>query len=115
MGRTSDASLRKRCVPGQTQFGKFVQAVGRRYSGTYPSGHQNDFVMIGETQPLGSDPGNGRTPMRPGMFRRQLFRPKPSCIAYALPSWIHSGRDSRAVRPGPVPPDTLTSRSVPYP
>jgi hypothetical protein len=121
-------------MPDPTQFGKFMRAVGKRYSGNYPggagnpgnlpamrlwsiwnepnwpgwlspqnvyspqlhqvlpyapilyrrlfyaarraldgTGHSGDFVMLGETQPLGSDPDNGRTPMRPGMFLRQLF------------------------------------------
>jgi hypothetical protein len=116
------------------QFGKFVQAVGTRYSGNYPggagkagnlprmaiwsiwnepnwptwlapqylyspqlgrtipyspiqyrrlfyaarkgldaSGHKTDFVMLGETQPLGSSSGNESTPMRPGQFLRELF------------------------------------------
>src|SRR5207302_2049191 len=37
------------------------------------SGHRNDLVMIGETQPLGSPPQNARTPMRPAQFIRELF------------------------------------------
>jgi hypothetical protein len=139
MGKTSDRVLKKAFMPDAAQFGKFVQALGRRYSGTYPNGalangqpkpgdlprmslwsiwnepnwptwlapqnvysqklhkllpyspilyrnlfysaraaldrtgHKTDFVMLGETQPLGSDPQNGRTPMRPGLFIRELF------------------------------------------
>jgi hypothetical protein len=134
MGRTRDATLKKSYLPDTAQFGKFVQAVGARYSGSYPngpgnagnlprvsswsiwnepnwpgwlapqnvysrrlratlpyapilyrrlfysaragldgSGHLNDPVMIGETQPLGSPPDNGRTPMRPAEFIRELF------------------------------------------
>jgi hypothetical protein len=37
------------------------------------TGHASDFVLAGETAPLGSPPQNGRTPMRPGQFIREFF------------------------------------------
>lgn len=38
MGRTGDKKLARAYRPDPTQFREFVQALGRRYSGTYPSG-----------------------------------------------------------------------------
>ena len=37
------------------------------------TGHKSDIVLAGETAPLGSPPQNGRTPMRPAQFIRELF------------------------------------------
>ena len=37
------------------------------------TGHHSDTVLAGETAPLGSPPQNGRTPMRPALFIRELF------------------------------------------
>jgi hypothetical protein len=140
MGKTPNKAIAKAFMPDPTQFGKFVQAVGTRYSGNYPngvgklnnlprmsawsiwnepnwptwlapqnvydpklhqvlpyspilyrrlylaarrgldrSGHTNDFVMLGETQPLGLAPNQDSTPMRPGEFIRELF-----CVGHNL-------------------------------
>jgi hypothetical protein len=127
MGKTTDPKEKATFMPNVGQFGKFVRAVGTRFSGTYHglpkvsvwsiwnepnqvgwlspqgvyssrlhavvpyspilyrrlfyaarsalsrTGHAADFVMAGETAPLGSPPQNGRTPMRPGQFIRELF------------------------------------------
>jgi hypothetical protein len=127
MGNTKDQTIKKAFMPDVDQWGKFVAAVGTRYSGRYHglpamrfwsiwnepnwptwlapqniysptlrrmipyspvlyrrlfyaarraldrTGHKTDQVMLGETQPLGSNPDNARTPMRPGLFIRELF------------------------------------------
>jgi hypothetical protein len=137
MGKTKDKAVAKAFMPNIGQFGKFVVAVGKRYSGHYPgsagsypgsgflprmalwsiwnepnwdtwlapqnvyspvlhavlpyspilyraiyyaarraldaTGHKNDYVMLGETQPLGLNPNNDTTPMRPAQFIRELF------------------------------------------
>lgn len=127
MGKTSDPKEKASFMPNVGQFGKFVQAVGTRFSGSYHSlprvgtwsiwnepnqvgwlapqgvynsqlhailpyspilyrelwyagrhalnrtGHKSDVVLAGETAPLGSPPQNGRTPMRPAQFIRELF------------------------------------------
>jgi len=140
MGKTSNKKLAKAFMPDPAQFGKFVQAIGSRYSGTYPNGagrpgtlprmsvwsiwnepnwptwlapqsvyspqlhqvlpfapilyrelfyaarraldvtgHKKDYVMLGETQPLGLDPKDAGTPMRPAEFIRELF-----CVGRSL-------------------------------
>ena len=127
MGKTTDPTMKPSFMPNVRQFGKFVQAVGTRYSGKYHglpkvstwsiwnepnqvgwlspqgvynkrlhavlpyspilyrqlwfaargalnrTGHRADTVLAGETAPLGSPPQNGRTPMRPAQFIRELF------------------------------------------
>jgi hypothetical protein len=156
MGKTNDATLKKSFMPDAGQFGKFVAAVGKRYSGSYHglpamriwsiwnepnwpgwlapqnvfspklhatvpyapilyrrlfyaarrgldrTGHLRDIVMMGETQPLGSNPENARTPMRPGLFIRELFcvdghlRPYRGAQAAARGCGFWKGR-------GPIP------------
>ena len=127
MGTTTDPKMKASFMPNVGQFGKFVKAVGTRYSGKYrgigrvsfwsiwnepnqvgwlspqgvynsrihavlpyspilyrelyyagksalnQTGHRSDTVLAGETAPLGSPPQNGRTPMRPAQFIRELF------------------------------------------
>ncbi|HWC84983.1 MAG TPA: hypothetical protein VG388_00490 [Solirubrobacteraceae bacterium] len=127
MGKTNDPKEKASFMPNVGQFGKFVRAVGTRFSGTYRglpkvsvwsiwnepnqvgwlspqgvysnrlhavlpyspilyrqlyyaarsalsrTGHAHDFILAGETAPLGSPPENGRTPMRPAQFIRELF------------------------------------------
>lgn len=39
----------------------------------WATGHRNDIVLIGETAPLGRDPKDERSPLRPALFIRELF------------------------------------------
>jgi hypothetical protein len=55
------------------------------YKGLVASGHRvdNDVILLGETAPLGVDNRNPKSPMRPGLFLRELACVSPAGTRYS--------------------------------
>lgn len=63
-------------------FRKLYQA---GYSGLVASGHRvdNDVILLGETAPLGVDNRNPKSPIRPGLFLKELACISPAGTPYS--------------------------------
>jgi hypothetical protein len=55
------------------------------YKGLVASGHRvdNDIILLGETAPLGVDNRNPKSPMRPGLFLKELACVSPNGAPYS--------------------------------
>lgn len=73
------------------------------YQGLVASGHRvdNDIILLGETAPLGNDSQNGKSPMRPKQFIRELFCISPAGTPYTGAD--AKRRDCGDLAKGPLP------------
>ncbi len=72
------------------------------YAGLVAAGHRidNSIILLGETAPLGNDAQNGKSPMRPKQFLREVFCIQPDGTPYS--GAAAAARDCGDLAKGPL-------------